>query len=45
MILKQKLLKGLSISNTVTQSDFVALAVSGNFDITEIKGKRFYTAV
>ena len=45
MILKEKLLKDSSISNTDNQSDFVALAISGNFDITEVKGKRFYMTV
>lgn len=36
MILKEKLLKDSSIFNTGNQSDF---------DITEVKGKRFYVMV
>lgn len=39
------LLKCTSISNISNQSDFVALDISGNFDITEVKGKRFYMTV
>lgn len=45
MVLKEKLLKKSSISDTGNQSDFVVLDVSGNFDITEVKGKRFYMTV
>lgn len=45
MILKEKFLKDSSISNIGNQSDFVALDISGNFDITEVKGKRFYMTV